>query len=316
MGLFSWLFGKKKPKPTQPTPAPTPAPANGGTMSRKALIIGINAYPGMPLSGCVNDAANMANMLMQNYGFSSAEVCLLTDSQATTANIMAKLNWLVDGAKAGDQIVFHYSGHGAQVPTGDHSEPDGLSECICPVDFDWSSPHMIIDKQFVQIFGRLPAGVIFNWASDSCHSGDLDRDIKMPKKPRHKLSPMRIWDKLCFWKKPTPVIKSKSMPPPVHVILGVAKAKAKGCKSKGFVGTVLDVGFVSGCKSTQTSADTFVGGQACGALTYYFVKTLKANPTLSLAQIVANVNAELARNGYSQQPQAEGARAGKPWLSA
>ena len=288
-------------------------------MARKALVVGINAYPGAPLSGCVNDASNMANLLMRQYGFASSDICILTDKQATTANILAKLDWLVSGLNAGDQIVFHYSGHGAQVPTGDKSEPDGLSECICPVDFDWSPAHMIIDKQFVQIFSRIPAGVVFNWASDSCHSGDLDREM-----PRSRVSMDRanifyplacFFDKLCFWRKPK-FDKHKTMPVPVGMKLRIAHAMGKGHKTKGMVGGLLDVGFVSGCTSKQTSADTSVNGTPCGALTWYLVKHLQSTPNLPLTQLVANLDAELARNGYDQQPQAEGARKSRPWLVA
>jgi len=321
MGFFKWLAGlfkKQKPDPiVPPIVTPPTLPPIGGPMAKKALIIGINKYPTMPLAGCVNDAANMANLLMQNYGFSSSDICLLLDGQATTANILSKLDWLVD-CKPGDHIVFHYSGHGAQAPTGNHLEPDGMAEVICPVDFDWSPARMIIDKQFVEIFKRIPAGVVFNWASDSCNSGDLDRNIM--RKPKTTITGRPcwlsiLWDKVCFWKKPT-TMTAKTMRPPVHIAIAIGKAKAKGCRFKGMVNGRLDVGFVSGCKSNQTSADTYMDGQPCGALTHFLIKNLKANPTMPLTNLVAAINNDLSRAGFSQQPQAEGARVNKPWLIA
>ena len=33
---------------------------------RKALIVGINNYPNSPLSGCINDANEIASMLERN----------------------------------------------------------------------------------------------------------------------------------------------------------------------------------------------------------------------------------------------------------
>lgn len=284
---------------------------------RKALIVGINAYPGCPLQGCVNDAVNMRNLLMTRYGFGSGDICMLTDGEATTANILSKLDWLVD-VRPGDFVVFHYSGHGAQVPTGDPSEPDGLSECICPVDFDWSAPRMIIDKQFVSIFSRIPAGCIFNWASDSCHSGDLDRELVAPvaMSKSNVFYPIACFlKKLCFWQKPK-VATAKTFPNPPHIMLGISRAAAKGFQTRGMVGGKLDVGFISGCKSNQTSADTYMNNQPCGALTTFLIKNINETPNVPLSTLVANINRDLQANGYSQSPQAEGARVNKAFLVA
>ena len=35
-------------------------------MSRKALVVGIDDYPGCPLNGCVNDAEEIKNLLETN----------------------------------------------------------------------------------------------------------------------------------------------------------------------------------------------------------------------------------------------------------
>src|SRR5712692_4457306 len=105
----------------------------------KALLVGINAYPGNELKGCINDVTDMRDLLQAKSGFGAADIRLLTDAQATTAEIGKGLDWLVAGVQPGDRILFHYSGHGAQMPTRNPSgEVDGLDEVICPVDFDWS----------------------------------------------------------------------------------------------------------------------------------------------------------------------------------
>ena len=309
MGILSWLK-RKKHKPTQ---VPQPVQPNGGSMPAKALLVGINSYPGYPLSGCVNDVANVANLLMQNYGFSQDQICILRDRDATTANILAKLEWLVS-VNPGDRVLFWYSGHGAQYATGGTGEPDGLSELMCPVDFDWSPQHMIIDKQLVQIFSRIPQGVVFNWGSDSCHSGDLDRDLP-PVSTDGLFGPLRkLWN-MVFGPKVVQN-KSKSYPAPDHVTTSVNLARAMNHAPKGMVNGILDVGFVSGCQSNQTSADTNIGGQACGAMTWYFLKNLRTMAGSSLSDVVAATSRDLAANGYSQRPQAEGARKDKPFLLA
>lgn len=142
----------------------------------KAFLVGINEYPSAPLRGCVDDIQDMADFLVKDRGFVEDNIRLLVDGRATTSAILERLKWLVSDVREGDQILFHYSGHGAQVPTrSPHGEVDGLDEVICPVDFDWTDEHLIRDKNFIEIFAAVPKGVTFIWVSESCHSGDLSR---------------------------------------------------------------------------------------------------------------------------------------------
>ena len=70
------------------------------TMSKKALCIGINDYPGTQndLSGCVNDANDWAAALTAR-GFA---VTKLIDAQATKAAMVSAISGLVGGAAKGD----------------------------------------------------------------------------------------------------------------------------------------------------------------------------------------------------------------------
>lgn len=310
MSFWSFLMGLFKKKPSVTPVAPVVVQPIGGVVGKKAVLVGINQYSNAPLAGCVNDALKMKKLLIEKYGFKAEEIRMLLDKAATTKNITDALVWLAD-SKSGDMALFCFSGHGTQVPNA-NGEPDGLSECICPIEFDWTPQRMIIDKQFVEIFAKMPSGVMFNWISDSCHSGDLDRFL--PRQP-----PMgffaKMWAKIAFWKTPVPVKKARSMPVPPHVVLQVALLKNKGLKAKGFVGGLLDVGYVSGCRSDQTSADTVVAGVPCGALTYYFERNVRGMPGASLKAVVEATNKDLEANGYTQRPQVTGARVDKPFLS-
>ncbi|KAL1407823.1 hypothetical protein Q8F55_007258 [Vanrija albida] len=120
---------------------------------RKALLIGIN-YIGSnnALRGCINDVHNVSGFLQQTYGYDEGDMVLLTDDHdprgrafPTRANILGAMQWLVAGAQANDALFFHYSGHGTQVDSGDHTKGDGLSEAICPVDFQENG--VIVDFQ-------------------------------------------------------------------------------------------------------------------------------------------------------------------------
>ncbi len=55
-------------------------------MSKKALLAGINDYPGTQndLQGCVNDITNVCDVLVKYFGFASKDIALLQDKRATT----------------------------------------------------------------------------------------------------------------------------------------------------------------------------------------------------------------------------------------
>ncbi len=254
----------------------------------RGLLVGINAYPGgNELQGCVNDVTDMADFLVSHCAFQEEEIRLVTDARATTDAIKERLKWLVDGAKAGDRIIFHYSGHGAQFPIRDaNGKVIRVDECICPVDFDWTEPHAIRDKEFNQLFSSVPKGVIFNWVSDSCFSGDLAREFLLPKR------------------------KVKSMPMPADIAWRLRTADTNGTKRMTFDHIIkgFNVVLTSGCGQRETSADAEINNRFNGALTYYFLQTLSApnGLTQSLESAVARTRAALLQNGYSQHPQLEG----------
>lgn len=256
-------------------------------MADKAFLVGINRYPGAPLAGCVNDVMDMADFLVKNCRFNSTNIRLLTDSRATTANILARLEWLVSDLKAGDRILFHYSGHGAQVPTrSDKGEVDGLDEAICPVDFNWEKSRMIRDDQFNQIFSRIPAGVTAVWISDSCHSGDLSRSIGGPGGLKAKTLPM---PEDIQWR--LRALEENKVPPKVSSVKTGA----------------LPIALISGCQDNQTSADAKFRRRPNGALTYMLLQALHAYPNMPLNQLIEKVRASLRGAGFSQNPQLEGA---------
>ncbi|MEI6262162.1 MAG: caspase family protein [Deltaproteobacteria bacterium] len=97
-------------------------------MSVKALIVGVNKYklPGSDLQGCVNDATNVRDI----YGFTTNDIRVLVDARATKSAIMDRLNWLVKDAKAGDKLLFHFSGHGSQIRDRDGDEKIFLIKCL------------------------------------------------------------------------------------------------------------------------------------------------------------------------------------------
>src|SRR5690606_14797720 len=92
-------------------------PSAGGR--KLALCVGIDRYRSAPLAACVNDARLWSRSL-QGLGFTKP--ILLLDDQASRAAILDTLRGLIDEARAGDVIVFQFSGHGTQVADLDGDE--------------------------------------------------------------------------------------------------------------------------------------------------------------------------------------------------
>lgn len=90
----------------------------------------------------------------------------------TKRNIQAGLKWLVKDCKAGDSLVFYFSGHGLRQPDFDNDELDGFDETICPLDFKTAG--VILDNEINDTIVRpLKPGVRLHAIVDSCHSGTI-----------------------------------------------------------------------------------------------------------------------------------------------
>eukprot|EP00995_Heteronema_vittatum_P005698 NODE_189_length_1669_cov_858.618519_g128_i0.p1 GENE.NODE_189_length_1669_cov_858.618519_g128_i0~~NODE_189_length_1669_cov_858.618519_g128_i0.p1 ORF type:complete len:448 (-),score=151.78 NODE_189_length_1669_cov_858.618519_g128_i0:324-1637(-) len=170
--VFGNLLGHPAAPPAFPAGPLVPfAPISG---NRKALLVGIN-YVGQQgqLRGCVNDAKSMARYLKEQ-GFSTMR--LLVDEgadsgdQPTKANIIQGMRWLVQGARPGDSLFFHYSGHGSTQRDTSGDERDNQDETICPLDYKRAG--MLVDDEICDLLVEpLSAGVRLTCLMDCCHSG-------------------------------------------------------------------------------------------------------------------------------------------------
>lgn len=294
-------------------------------MTKKALLVGINAYPGSPLNGCLNDVEDWFHVLTTVGGFNPDKIQAICDQRATTQGIKAGLDWLRNGAQTGDEIVFTYSGHGSQVrdKNGDELD-DGMDECICPVnlnDPDYWDNGVILDDDIGNWLKSFPAGVKLTVILDSCHSGSGTRELG-PGNPHP--------------------VRERYLPPPLDIELrhravgeqrkalhkrrfghgGVSSSKAVFGKkisktSRGLTpipgtarGTVVIPGMnhllMSGCRSDQTSADAYINGRYNGAFSYYAINEVKRGAARSLNVVHAAYLNDIKSGGYTQEPQLEG----------
>jgi hypothetical protein len=141
-------------------------------MTKRALCIGINNYPGthMDLKGCVNDANDWAAEL----GARGFAVKKLLDSQATKVAMVDAFRTLIGEAVNGDVVVITYSGHGTYVPDINGDEVDGLDEALCPYDLQTGGA-ALLDDEIHEMFAARKQGVRVVLISDSCHSGTVTR---------------------------------------------------------------------------------------------------------------------------------------------
>jgi metacaspase-1 len=274
-------------------------------MNKKAVIVGINDYApigtgGPDLSGCINDARDMANTLVI-CGFAPTSIRILTNQNATRAKIISNLNWLFKGCVAGDSVVFYYSGHGTRVANiGDDLEIDGLDEAICP--HDYAKAGVLRDDDFKAIFdAKLKLGVKLEVVFDCCHSGSGTRKMNLSgvgvdfsnEKPRF-IPPMLEDEFYINYAKDLKTKKSK-----------------KGSEGTILTKTLVNVAEMNhtlwaGCMDNQVSMEGDISGLTRGYFTYNFCKVLRATSgNITRKLLDSQVSNALSAMGAAQVNQTE-----------
>jgi hypothetical protein len=153
-----------------------PAPEQRGGAGRvHAVIVGISDYgdPGANLQYTADDARNMEAALRRE-GVLTGDSVVLTDAQATIANVQAAFQRVAAQAGPADTFLFFYSGHGDQGDEGTApDQADRRMEYIVLRDGEVSAETM--GQWFKSVHARL--GLI---ALDSCFSGGFRTVISRP----------------------------------------------------------------------------------------------------------------------------------------
>jgi len=247
-------------------------------MANKALLVGINAYESSPLRGCLNDVKYMSG-LAKSFGYND-QVTLL-DNKATYQNIIFELNELITSSVSGDLLLFHFSGHGCQIPTIPRTgryESDGLDEAIVP--FDYTKFGVIRDDDLYSILSKLPKGVILTCIFDCCHSGDGTRSFAFTYNQSKSIGVLGS-------------DTGKHLNPINGAIREINIDSEMG-----------DIILISGCQSNQTSADAFIMNEYQGALSYSIRKACESykDATISNGMLVKWINNFMDNSGFTQNP--------------
>jgi Caspase domain len=265
--------------------------------ARRALVVGINAYPHVPpLSGCVNDARLMHNLLVDSFGFPEDQVTLLTDDQATRDGILAAFDAMVAATGPDDIVVVHYAGHGSQIADREGDEPSGLDSTIVP--FDARQPggdlrDITDDEIHLRIEALARQTPFTTLIVDACHSGTVTRDdfgesarsIAPDTRPASALPPS-----------PIPLDRRQS---------------SRTTGPSGWMPLTDKYVLIAGCRDDEQSYEyrppEGAGAVVHGALTYFLCQQLRrAAGTLSYRDVFERAAAQVNAANPLQHPQMEG----------
>lgn len=299
-------------------------------MADKALLFGINSYKQISnLRGCENDVRNMARLLTEQFGFRESQLRQHLSQEVTKQTVADGFEWLLDGARAGDRLVLHFSGHGSNIQRDSGDEP--IDELICLYDMDIDNPETyLVDDELGQWMDRVPAGVRMTVVLDTCHSGTGTRRIatgrgaaKSPllitkdtsrriehadsRKLERELTrgsreALETLDEpnlvLARLYEPNTQMQAKRSRSPIRRF-GQSLSRVRS--------TDLNHQLLAAASATQTAADAFINGDYHGAFTYHFCQTARsASSMATLGQIMNAAAISISGAGFSQTPQNEG----------
>jgi hypothetical protein len=268
----------------------------------------------------VNDVRQMSETLKSRFGFpGDGNMRILTDARATTRAILDGLAWLTAGTSPGDSLVFHYSGHGSQVPDKNGDETtDRLDEILCPYDLDWDHP--LTDDDLAAACVAVPQGALLTVILDCCHSGTGLREYAFAGNRHYLPSLTRPAIPVCSgatiprgnFVRPRGVPPSDA--PDRHRFIPRPETPHKAtphphrpARRFGVSVTRTNAVLIAACRDDQTSADAWIDGGYHGAHTFYLCRTLANGPRdLTCRALVSATGTALSRAGFDQIPQLEG----------
>jgi len=266
-------------------------------MTKYALLIGIN-YIGTKseLYGCINDSVKLRSFCENHLGYASNNIILMSEIsdnkslRPTRRNILKQMDIIRKKTIAGDNIFFHFSGHGTQLKDVSGDEEDGYDECIVPLDAitikGIRKEKLIIDDEIKSMFvDQLSHGVNLFGILDCCHSGTgfdlrykLVRNIndEIPKNIESKGIKSYISNIFKREKK----IFEKTIGYSLHMLPKQIPTSANVC-------------LLSGCRDDQVSLDIYNeddSSESGGVLTSSFLKSVsKINCDITYRELLEQI---------------------------
>jgi hypothetical protein len=284
-------------------------------MTRKAVLCGINNYASAPLKGCVNDAHNLRDLLVNSFGFPPEQIHLIEDEQVIKPELLRQWDWLTSGAKAGDILVFHFSGHGSYVPDESGEEQDMRDEITCLQDMDFNDPATYLtDDEWYELAQRVDPAVQLIILKDTCHSGGSARFLGVRGEDGQ--------ERVVLANNPAELKGRRSSDPPPESSISNARflvpPQAPARAWRGEAGATRPTKLAEvpqtslmACMETQTAADAPIDGDFHGAFTYHLCQALRTNGGLGSRETIEAVAQQL-QGRFEQVPQHEGREVAAP----
>ena len=256
-------------------------------MVKYGLLIGINYInTADELYGCINDVNNVKMFLESKLGYTNFVVLTedIPSKLPTKQNILQAIHSLVRVLKSGDEVWFHYSGHGILVYDRSGDEEDGYDSCISPLDYNRTG--VISDDTLRSILvQKIPRGVKLYIVLDACHSG-TGCDL------RYKYDDFSILT--------NENVKSSTYVPSEWSLRQTSYEFEEYAKTEG------EVYSISGCQDEQESADAFIEKDQLygGALTSTMLSLFNSNDvkTYKWTDLLKDICCSLRINEYNQIP--------------
>lgn len=267
-----------------------------------ALLIGINAYPSHPLSGCINDVKAVEAYLKKMYDAQSTfhlRVNRITDEEAikpARENIIKGFSFFNE-AKDGDVCLFYYSGHGSfsKAPEEFWTERDGYLESFVCIDSRLQGGRDLMNKEVGFLISKAlenKPGVQFIAITDCCHSGTITKALRENKWKERSFvadfTPKSIESYLGFG-------ETVNGQPAYRIDAAQGKRKVTVQQGKHI--------HLAASQENQTAKELMIDGVQHGAFTYSLLKTLYNNRGLiSYQKLVSSATIQVNNLVRAQNP--------------
>jgi eukaryotic-like serine/threonine-protein kinase len=160
----------------------------------KAIVVGIDTYPGAPLHGCARDAKDVADCLtFPEYDF---DVKLMQNGNATRSDILQRISELAYGDDSGGTLFFYFAGHGQVLGQAGHL----VTHDAQPFDPGISLSHLaqlmesasLKFNHVITILDCCHSGAAYGWTnSRPLRPGDIEREVSTVNESRCILAACR-----------------------------------------------------------------------------------------------------------------------------